>query len=224
MYHAFSRMASIASALVHESRATDNPCRTGMPSTLSSVLRLDFDLLPRNRDFVPSFAKRAIASGDDLADPSCPMFARNGRHCAISVRSLTFLESFSAPRRLIDTFPDAHAFNEVGFAPAVTLRRPSVINGFREDRRCVVVGAVAGHVGRFGCDFAYGLGAHYFAYGSSSSILFFPRPSTRPGDRGVPNLIENSALRSVGPSVALHGPRSFSIPRHKGAGAFSSEL
>ena len=46
--------------------------------------------------------------------------------CAISVRSLTFFEIFASSATMASTALLMPRWSEVGFAPAVTLRRPSL--------------------------------------------------------------------------------------------------
>jgi len=91
-----------------------------MPSPLPAWSR-SICFLDRDRAV---FANFVHGVGDNLAD-LLSQFAENGPTCAISVRSLTFFESFFSSSTIgIDTFHMPRC-NEVGFAPAVTLRRPS---------------------------------------------------------------------------------------------------
>ena len=88
-------------------------------------------------------------------------------------------------------------WSEIGFAPAVTFFRPSLIDGFGENGRGR--GAVAGDVAGLGSDFADQLGAHVFIrifefdfLGDGHAVL---------GDRrGAEFLVEDdvAAVRSEG--------------------------
>ena len=166
---------------------------------------------------VPSLPTLSIASAM-ISPMVVSQLAETVATCAISVRSLTFLEILSSSATMASTALSDAALERVGFAPAVTLRRPSRrwprrarSRWWCRRRRC-----------RWSCWRLRGpAGRPCFRKGSSSSIsLATVTPSLV--IVGLPNFLSRMTLRPLGPRVALTALASFSTPRRSACRAFSS--
>ena len=116
-------------------------------------------LLASSTVMVPSLPTLSIASAM-ISPMVVSQLAETVATWAISVRSLTFLEMRPSSATMASTALLMPRWSEVGFAPAVTFLRPSLIDGFGENGGGG--GAVAGDVAGLAGDFADELGAHVF--------------------------------------------------------------
>src|SRR5580693_9112494 len=185
-----------------------------MPSTTSRVVSID---LASSTVIVPSLPTLSIASAM-ISPIVLSQFAETVATCAISVRSDTFLEIFANSATTASTAFPIPRCNEVGFAPAVTFRKPSRKIDSARTVAVVVPSPATSEVfeatSRTSC-------APMFSYGSSSSISF---ATVTPSFVivGLPHFLSRITLRPDGPRVALTAFASFSTPRKRACRAASS--
>src|SRR3954466_3204637 len=135
--------------------------------------------------------------------------------CSLVSTSLAILESSSLTRSTADSMP---RFNDIGFAPAATLRRPSRTSACAKTVAVVVPSPATSSV-----FLATSLtsSAPIFSHGSSSSIsLAIETPSLV--IVGAPHFFSKTTLRPLGPRVTLTASASWFMPRSRPRRASSS--
>jgi hypothetical protein len=176
-----------------------------MPSTRSSVVSADFDSSTVMTPSLPTFSIASLSKSPTALSLLAAILAT----CAISCLSLVDVESFLSSSTTLSTALSIPRCKAIGFAPAVTLRNPSLRIAWASTVAVVVPSPATSDVL---AATSFNIWAPIFSKPSFRSIsLATVTPSLV--IVGLPYFLSMTTLRPLGPSVILTAAAMVLTPR-----------